>query len=130
MRLAHRNWRTIACYRGVGAVENRRELDQCLREQMSSSERSDWHCGVVVAGLAALAAWLFCVWYGHPSLGFIVAAVVYGAAYQRVDPFYRAQQQYLADLETELRLQNEQVRQKRESPSPRSSPRRKRPTQD
>jgi len=118
MRLAHRDWQTIAYYRGVGAVENRRELNQCLREQMTSRERTDWHNGIVAAVLAALAAWLFCAWYGHPSLGFIVAAVVCGAAYQRVDPFYRAQQQYLADLETELRLQNEQVRQERASPSP------------
>jgi hypothetical protein len=117
MRLAHRDWRTIACYRGVGAVENRRELNQCLGEQMTSRERTDWHNGVVVAVLAALAAWLFCAWYGHPTLGLFVAAVVYGTAYQRVDPFYRAQQQYLADLETELRLQNEQVRRGRESPS-------------
>ena len=59
MRLAHRDWRTIAYYRGVGAVENRRELNQCLREQMTSRERTDWHNGVVVAVLAALAAWLF-----------------------------------------------------------------------
>lgn len=117
MRLAHRDWRTIACYRGVGAVKNRRELNQCLREQMTFRDRTDWTSGVVVAMLAALAAWLFCRWYGHPLLGFIVAAVVYGAAYQRVDPFYRAQQQYLADLETELRLQNEQVQRKREGPS-------------
>lgn len=117
MRLAHRDWRAIAYYRGVGAVENRRELNQCLREQMTSRERTDWHSGVVVAVLAALAAWLSCAWYGHPTLGLFVAAVVYGTAYQRVDPFYRAQQQYLADLETELRLQNEQVRRGRESPS-------------
>ena len=118
MRLAHRDWRAIAYYWGVGAVENRRELNQCLREQMTSRERTDWHNGVVVAVLAALAAWLFCAWYDHPTLGFIVAVVVYGAAYQRVDPFYRAQQQYLADVETELRLQNAQVRRKREGPSP------------
>jgi len=118
MRLAHRDWRTIACYRGVGAVKNRRELNQCLREEMTSRERTDWHKGVVVAVLAALAAWLFCAWYGHPTLGFFVAAVVYGAAYQRVGPFYRAQQQYLADLETEPRLQNEQTRRERENPSP------------
>jgi hypothetical protein len=117
MRLAYRNWRTIACYRGVGAVKNRRELNHCLREQMTSRERADWHNGVVVAVLAALAAWMFCAWYGHPTLGFIVAVVVYGAAYQRVDPFYRAQQQYLAYLETELRLQNAQVRREREGPS-------------
>ena len=115
MRLAHRDWRTIACYRGVGAVENRQELNQCLREQMTSRERADWHRGVVMAAVAALAAWLFCAWYGHPTLGFFVAAGVYGTAYQRVDPFYRAQQQYLADLETELRLQNERVRQGREN---------------
>ena len=116
MRLAHRDWRTIAFYRGVGAVKNRRELNQCLREQMTSRERADWHGGVVVAAVAALTAWLFCAWYGHPTLGFFVAAGVYGTAYQRVDPFYRAQQQYLADLETVLRLQNERVRQERESP--------------
>ena len=117
MRLAHRDWQTIAYYRGVGAVENRRELNQCLREQMTSRERTDWHNGVVVAVLAALAAWLCCAWYDHPTLGFTVAAVVYGTAYQRVDPFYRAQQQYLADLETELRLQNAQVQREREGPS-------------
>jgi len=111
VRLAYRDWRTIACYRGVGAAENRRELNQCLREQMTSRERPDWSNGVVVAVLAALAAWLFCAWYGHPTLGFFVAGGVYAAAYQRVDPFNRAQRQYLADLETELRLQNEQVRQ-------------------
>lgn len=115
MRLAHRDWRTIAYYRGVGAVQNRRELNRCLREQMTPRERTDWHYGVVAAVLTALAAWLFCAWYGHPSLGFIVAGVVYGAAYQRVDPFYRTQRQYLADLETELRLQNEQVRRERAS---------------
>jgi hypothetical protein len=125
MRLAHRDWRTIAYYRGVGAVENRRELNRCLREQMSSRERTDRHTGVVVAVLAALAAWLSCAWYGHPTLGFFVAGGVYGAAYQRVDPFSRAQRQYLADLETELRLQNERVRRKRERPSL-SSPRRNR----
>ena len=117
MRLVYRDWRTIACYRGVGAVKNRRELNQCLREQMSFHERTVWHNGIVVAILAALAAGLFCAWYGHPTLGLFVAAGVYGAAYQRVDPFYRAQQQYLADLETELWLQNEQVRQERESRS-------------
>jgi hypothetical protein len=72
----------------------------------------------VVAVLAALAAWLFCAWGGHPMPGSFVAAVVNGTAYQRVDPFYRARQQHLADLETELRLQNEQVRRERESPSP------------
>ncbi len=118
MRLAHRNWRTIAYYRGVGAVENQHELNQCLRQQMTAGESTAWHRGVVVAVLAALAAWLFCAWHGHPTLGFIVAGGVYAAAYQRVDPFYRAQRQYLADLETELRLQNARVRQKRERPSP------------
>jgi hypothetical protein len=85
---------------------------------MTSRERTDWHSGIVVAVLGALAAWLFCAWYSHPMLGFFVAGGVYAAAYQRVDPFYRAQQQYLADLETELRLQNEQVRRQRERPSP------------
>jgi hypothetical protein len=82
---------------------------------MTSRERTDWYSGVVVAVLAALAAWLFCAWYGHPTLGSFVAGGVYAAAYQRVDPFHRAQQQYLADLETELRLQNERVRQGREN---------------
>jgi len=115
MRLARRDWRMVACYRGVGAVKNRRELDQCLREQMTSRERTDWYNGVVVAVLAALAAWLFCAWCGHPTLGSFVAGGVYAAAYQRVDPFHRAQQQYLADLETDLRLQNERVRQGREN---------------
>jgi hypothetical protein len=117
MRLAHRDWWTIACYRGVGAVENRRELNQCLREQMTSRERADWDSGIVVAILAASAVWSFFAWYGHASLGFIVAGAVYGTAYQRVDPFYRAQQQYLADLETELRLQNARVRREQEGPS-------------
>jgi hypothetical protein len=115
--LAHRNWRTIAYYRGVGAVENQRELIQCLRQQMTAGERTAWHRGVAVAVLAAFAAWLFCVWHGHPTLGFFVAGGVYAAAYQRVDPLYRAQRQYLTDLETELRLQNARVRQKRERPS-------------
>jgi len=117
VRLAYRDWRTIVCYRGVGAVQNRRELNQCLREQMTSRERTDWHNGVVAVVLAALAAWLSCAWYGYPTLGFLVAGGVCAAAYQRVDPFCRAQQQYLADLETELRLQNERVRRERESPS-------------
>jgi hypothetical protein len=118
MRLAHRDWRTIACYRGVGAVKNRRELNQCLREQMTLCEHTDYHSGVVMAVLAALAAWSFCAWYGHPTMRFFVAAVVYGTAYQRVDPLYRAQQQYLADLEAELRLRNERVRNERQIPSP------------
>jgi len=115
MRLKHRNWRTIAYYRGVGAVESRGELNQCLREQMTSRERADWHGGVVVAVLAALAVWLFCAWYGHPTLGLFVAGSVYAAAYQRVDPFYRAQRQYLADLETELWQQNERIRDEKEN---------------
>jgi len=121
MRLAYRHWRRIACHRGVGAVKNQRELNQCLREQMTAGEGAVWDRGVAVAVMAALAAWLFCAWYGHPTLGFIVAGAVYGAAYQRVDPFYRAQQEYLADLEAELRLQNARVRQRRERRSP-SSP--------
>jgi len=118
MRLAHRNWRTIAYYRGVGSVESRRELNQCLREQMSSRERAAWNSGVVMAVLAALAAWLFCAWHGHPVVGGFVAGGVYGLMYQRVDPFYRAQQQYLAELEVELWQQNERIRKEKESPSP------------
>jgi len=118
MRLAHRDWRTIAYYRGVGAVENRRELNQCLREQMTSCERIDYYKGVMWGVLAALAAWLFCAWHGHPALGVFVAGGVYASMYQRVDPFYRAQQQYLADLETELWRQNERIRRKRERQSP------------
>ena len=114
MRLSHRDWRTIACYRDVGAVKNRRELNACLRAQMTFRERTDWHNGIVVAILAALATWLFCAWFAYPMLGLFVAAGVYGAAYQRVDPFYRAQRQYLADLETELRLQNAIVRREKE----------------
>ena len=90
MRLAHRDWRTIAYYRGVGSVQNQRELNQCLREQMSSRERVDYDRGAALGILAALAAWLFCAWHSHPTLGLFVAVGVYAAAYQRVDPFYRA----------------------------------------
>jgi len=114
MRLSHRNWRVIASYRGVGSVESQSELKQCLREQMSTRERTDYHTGVAWGLVVAAAAWLFCVWYGYPVAGLFVAVGVYGAAYQRVDPFYRAQRQYLADLETELRLQNETVRREKE----------------
>jgi len=114
MRLSHRNWRVIAYYRGVGPVENKSELRQCLGEQMSARERTDYYTGVRWGLLVAVAAWLFCAWYGYPVAGLFVAVGVYAAAYQRVDPFYRAQRQYLADLETELRLQNETVRREKE----------------
>ena len=114
MRLSHRRWRTIAYYQGVSGVENQSELKQCLRDQMSVRERTDYHSGVAWGILVAAAAWLFCAWYRHPVLGLFVAVGVYGTMYQRVDPLYRAQQQYLADLETELRLQNERVRHEKE----------------
>lgn len=68
MRLSDRDWRTIACYRGVGAVKNQRELNPCLREQMTSRERTDYHSGVVVGVLAAIAAFAFCVWHGRPDV--------------------------------------------------------------
>jgi len=118
MRLSHRSWRTIAYYRGVGSVESKSELKQCLREQMTSRERAGYYRGVAWSILAAVAAGLFCVWHGHPAFGVFLAVVVYGVAYQRVDPLYRAQRQYLADLETELRLQNERVRQEKEKRRP------------
>jgi hypothetical protein len=80
--------------------------------------RADWHSGVVVA---ALATWLSYPWHDHLVPDSFVVAIMYGAAYQRVDPFYRAREKYLAGLETKLRLQNEQIRRERESPSLQSS---------
>jgi len=106
MKLARRDWRTIASYRGVGAVKHQRGLIRCLREQRSPRERADYHQAVALGILAALAAWLVGAWHGHPTLGLFLALGVYGAAYQRVDPIDCAQRCHLADRETELWSRN------------------------
>jgi hypothetical protein len=115
MKLAHRNWRTIACHRGVPSVKNRREFDQCLLEQMTPAERDKFGRQNLLVLAVTAAAYAFCYWYGYPVFGVLVASGVYASLYQCVDPFYRAQQEYLAVLESELHVQNERVREERTS---------------
>lgn len=116
MQYAYRDWRVVAHYRGLGALQNPREFRKALFLQMTPAELSAYrvrHGGLLITmlTLAALAVYLA----SPPGLWWILGTLwlIYDLRYTRIDPVTVAMQEYNCDLDAVVQQECAVARERR-----------------